>query len=256
MALDVYVGPLIRFYTGSWRSIIGQSIDGFDPACGVLDGEIERNADMQVNTPEGVRTIEVKSNRKYIQPFATAGQKIEKWRQALNQTLAVHPEKPLDWDESDNGVYFTDKPGWDAYGALQLWAAHEEHPEFEAPAMVPEDIDADPAFQVSSDEHVETRYPTLLRSDFWLPAEYSFISKGRAPNENDVTFGFSTALVKELGELNARTWSADEATVSDWFVRATNKEDAFENCAKFGFAVFYALARKAVKHHLPMVLDW
>lgn len=255
MALDVYVGPLTRFYTGSWWSIIVQFTDGLDPACGVLGGEIERNADMQVNTPEGLKTIEVKSNRKYILPLTTAAQEIERWRQALNQTLAVHPEKPLDWPESNDGVYFTDKPGWTAYGALQLWAAHEEHPEFEAPATVPENIAADPAFELSSDEHIATRYPNLLRSDFWLPGEYSFTSRGRAPNGNDVTFGFSTALVKELDELNARTWSADVATVSEWFLQATKKEDAFENCARFGFAVFYALAWMAVEHHLPMVLD-
>jgi hypothetical protein len=213
MALDIYVGPLTRFYTGSWCSIIVQFTEGLDPACGALDGEIERNADVQVDTPEGLKTIEVKSNRKYIQPFATAGEEIERWRQALNQTLPVHPGRPLDWPESNNGVYFTDKPGWTAYAALQLWAAHEEHPEFEAPATGLESIATDPAFELSSDEHAVTRYPNLLRSNFWLPGEYSFTSRGQAPTRNDVTFGFSTALVKELDELNARTWRADEATV-------------------------------------------
>ena len=255
MALDIYVGPLTRLYTGNWSSIIVQFTEGLDPACGFPDGEIERNADMQVNTPEGLKTIEVKSNRKYIQPFNTAGEEIETWRKALNQTLAVHPGRPLDWPESNNGVYFTDKPGWAAYAALQLWAAHEEHPEFEAPVTVLEDIGTDPAFELSSGEHAPTRYPNLLRSDFWLPGEYSFTSNGQAPNGKDVTFGFSAALVKELGELNARTWNADEATVSKWFLQATKKEDAFESCAKFGFAVFHALARKAVEHGLPMALD-
>jgi hypothetical protein len=187
LALDVYVGPLIRFYTGRWKSIVSQYKDGFDPNCLVLDGGLDRFADFQVKAPDGqVRTGEIKSNRKYLSPSA-AGQKIEKWRQSLNETLAARLQKPLDWPEDNDGVYLTDKPGWDAYGALMLWAAHEEHPEFKRPDILPEDWFDDTAYQSSLAEDALTRYPTLLLCDFWLPGEYSFTAKGRVPNEKEST---------------------------------------------------------------------
>ena len=255
MALDIYVGPLTRFYTGRWKSIITQYREGFDPNCLVLDGGLDRLADLQVETPEGhVQIMETKVNRKYLSPLADAGQKIENWRQSLNEALAARLKEPLDWPEDNDGDYFTDKPGWEAYGALMLWAAHEEHPEFETPEILPEDWVADPAHELSLPEDSLTRYPTLLRCDFWLPGEYSFTSQGKAPNETDVTFGFSAALRDELVELNARTWCADE--ISGWLAYGKKREDGLEDCAKFAFAVFYALAGIANKYNQPMVLDW
>ena len=246
MALDVYVGPLTRFYTGRWKSIIAQSTDGFDPSCIALDGGLDRWADFQFNTPEGkLQTVEVKCNRKYLGSSVDADQKIKEWRQSLSQTFASRLREPLDWTEDNDGVYFTDKPGWDAYGALMLWAAYEGHPEFD---RLPEDWDSDPVYTSS------TRYPALLRCDFWLPGEYSFVSKGKAPNENDVTFGFSASLLDELRELNARTWGAER--ISDWFTYGKKREDGLEDCAQFAFAVLYALAATAQEYSQPMVLDW
>jgi hypothetical protein len=255
LALDAYVGPLTRFYTGKWTSITTQFLEGFDPDCLILDGGIERFDDFQIKTPEGqVQRADIKSNRKCLSPSATAGQKVEEWRQSLSQSLATRLHKPLDWPEDSSGVYSTDRPGWDAYGALMLWAAHEEHPELERPDTLPEDWFADPAYESSRAENAMTRYPTLLLCTLWLPGDYSFTFRGKAPSEKDVTIGFSTTLIKELFELNARTWGADD--ISSWFSYAKKREDGLESCAKFAFAVLYALAKVAEEDHQPMVLDW
>ena len=48
------------------------------------------------------------------------------WRAAINNGLGDNIETPIDWDESRDAPYFTDRPGYDAYGALLVWAAHAE----------------------------------------------------------------------------------------------------------------------------------
>ncbi len=255
MALDVYVGSLTRYYTGRWKSIIAQYAEGEDPDCVLLEGGVERMADSGVKTAEGqVQRIEIKTQRKRLHPEAAARQEIENWRRSLNEALGARLQAPLDWPEDEDGTYFTDKPGWDAYRALKIWAAYEEHPEFEAPAMVPEKWTSDPAYELSSAEQAPTRYPTLLRSAFWLPGEHSFTAQGKTPNGVDVTFGFTAALLQELRELNARTWDAED--ISGWFAYGKKREDGFESCAKFGLAVLYALGSVAKEDNLPMILDW
>jgi hypothetical protein len=124
----------------------------------------------------------------------------------------------------------------------------------ELPDRLPDDWASDPAYELSLDEQTPTRYPTLFRSDFWLPGEFSFTANGRAPNGTEVTFGSSTALIDELLELNARTWRTGE--IAEWFAHGKRTEDGLEECAKFAFVVLLAMARFARHDSLPMVLDW
>jgi hypothetical protein len=49
--------------------------------------------------------------------------------QGLRESLT----KPLDWNESQEAPYFTDKPTWDCYADLMLWAAYNEQPQLSRP---------------------------------------------------------------------------------------------------------------------------
>ena len=61
------------------------------------------------------------------------------WRESLNASLANHISGPLEWREGMAPPYFTDKPAWDGYSALLIWAAHEEHPGSPLPDVAPDD---------------------------------------------------------------------------------------------------------------------
>ena len=46
------------------------------------------------------------------------------WRQGLSQALQERLAELLDWNENQQATYFTDKPAWDCYADLMLWAAY------------------------------------------------------------------------------------------------------------------------------------
>lgn len=257
MALDVYVGTLTRFYTGNWRPIVAQLSDGPDHYCGTICRVVERVVDGQTRTSDGkVQNIEVKVNRDQLRPASVAQERIESWRREVNEALEARLTHPIEWIEANDGEYFTDKPGWHPYGALLLWAAHEEHPEFGWPTEVPEDLGADPAFEASSEDSMPSRYQTLLRGDYWLPGAYSFVVKCQSPAGAEITLGFTEALFNDLRRLNSRTWRASEWKLARWCRKAARKGDPLEPSAKFAFSILYFLAKEAVDQGLPMVLDW
>lgn len=47
---------------------------------------------------------------------------VEAWRGAMAQSLNV----PSLGNEDPNAPYFTDKPAWDGFGGLLLWAAYDD----------------------------------------------------------------------------------------------------------------------------------
>jgi hypothetical protein len=117
MGLDIYVGSLTRYFTRDWKTIVQQLAErGEIPQVQVVRANEPKNV---VTDPEQVRS-------------AVVG-----WRQGLSTGLAQHITAPLDWDESGFTPYFTDKPAWDCYGALLLWAAYSEHGDLKRPHRQP-----------------------------------------------------------------------------------------------------------------------
>jgi hypothetical protein len=87
MGLDVYVGPLCRYYTDAWKSIVQQAAE-----------------------QEG---IEFRRIREHEQPAdairdpAAGVSYILSWRAAI-QHSAGDALPPLEWEELPDGEYFTD----------------------------------------------------------------------------------------------------------------------------------------------------
>jgi hypothetical protein len=63
-------------------------------------------------------------------------------------------------------------------------------------------------------------------------------------------------MLRELEELNARTWRADDDAVAQWRSEGADYGAQLETSAQLGFSVFYELARLSVQHKLPMKLDY
>jgi len=113
MGLDVYVGPLSRYYAGDWETIVQQVAKGSGIA-------------VEIVRPKPPRRGWFKKLRDGLHFFRpTAEESVRRWRKRLRRDLGI---SDLDWNEDPETEYMTDKPAWDCYGALVLWAAYDELP--------------------------------------------------------------------------------------------------------------------------------
>ena len=236
MGLDVYVGSLTRYYTHDWETVVQRAgREGRFPV------EVVRQ-----HEPEDVVTDPV-----------IIRDAVVTWRAQLSAALAGSLNEPLDWREDAGAPYFTDKPAWDCYSDLLLWAAHEEHPALKRPQSCVEDWSTDEAYRLSSSAKSDTRYPNLLKgTEWWLPAELPFVFSAADLCGADAVFGSSVRLAAELSELNSRTWKADQDTLVAWRRNGADYGSPLEVGARFAFAVFDGLAREATHHRLVMKLDY
>jgi hypothetical protein len=228
MALDVYVGSLTRYYAGDWKSI----------------------ADRTARRGKGGRSRagKLQQDREPIRKAVLA------WRETL--VRAVGPRLgELGWDEQAE-AWFTDRPGWDGFGSLVLWAAYAEQPALRRPDSLAEEWDDDPALVRSNAEGFRSRYSHLVRNvELWLPSAFDFTFEGEDVDGRRIIVGSSITLAHQLDELNAATWKMD-AGERVALTRRRPPGASLEICARHALAVMSGLAREAIAHRLPMKLDY
>jgi len=174
------------------------------------------------------------------------------WRDELRRGLGDRLEQPLDWDESPAAPSFVERPGWDGYGAMLVLAAHDEHPELEAPATVSADWPDDVAYQTAVAAGAGSRYDQLLLPDLWLPCPFGFTFRTRDAAGQVVDVGSSATLLAQLRTLRARSGLA----VPDGEVeRPPGPKPPLRDAARHGLDILLRLARRSVEHRVPMRLD-
>jgi hypothetical protein len=236
MALDVYVGTLTRYYSGQWETILARTAR-------------EQGRTLQVVRPD--EPSEAVTDPSRIAPA------IADWRATLSDALGDHLGEPLDWPEGMEPPYFTDKPDWDGLGGLLLWAAYAEQAGLQRPVAYPEDWQNDPAYRASTAADFRSKYLPTLTSELWLPGDPAIAFQAEGVAGKVVWISFTTLLLSTLGDLNDRTWRAARADFAAWRDEGPPDEtDSLERRARFGFAIFFALASRAVENRLPMILDY
>lgn len=236
MGLDIFVGSFTRYYAGNWETITQK---------------FGREQGMEVQIVRPNEPSDPITNPSEILPT------ILSWRDQLSQGLGAHIESTLNWNETDTAPYFTDKPTWDCYSSMLLWAAYTEHPKLVCPLDCVKDLTADAAFQLSSDPNFKSAFSQLLRDvEIWLPHNFSFTFRASDPIGQEVCIGSSVALCDQLDELNCRTWKANETTLGEWRFNGADYKAPLEVGARFAFSIMTELARKAVEHQLIMKLDY
>lgn len=240
MGLDVYVGSLVRYYTGDWETIVQQL------------GR-ETGVQVVVQRPPLPKPTLLDRLRAFFSPQGAdaAARDIERWRRRLEHEIRA----PITWNEDPDAVYFTDKPVWDCYGALVLWAAYDEQPQPNRPATA-EGWSEDATYKAVSVD-LKSRYRHLVsNTQLWLPVDFADPIGTYGVTGDAITVGSSVQLMRELEELNRRTWSAGDAQISQWRLDGAEYGAPLEVSAHFAYAIFYELARESVRRRLPMKLDY
>lgn len=255
MGLDVYVGPLSRYFAREWETIVQQA--GREMGIPV---EIRRPAD---EAPPPVEEVH---------------EAVLAWRRALGGSVAVVIADPLDWSEAPQVDYTTDKLDWDGHAAVLLLAAQQEFPEMTLPATAPWDLEPTSLWQLVLDrygnpggrirarvtrllgrtppKHESSPFAHLYFPQLWLPADFEAPFQSIDPAGRPMVFGSVRRLRLQLEQLNARTFRADDATLAEWGRDGLPDDRDFTATARFGLAAWLRLARDADDGHLPMILDW
>lgn len=234
MGLDVYVGSVTRYLCGDWETVVQKAA---------------RESGMRVEIVRPHDPADAIRDPARILPVVLS------WRNGLSAGLQQAGGPALDWDERPDAPYFTDKPAWDAYGDLVLWAAYAEHPGLSRPSRSVEEWHTDPAY--SRANNGQTRYPTLLRGvEVWLPVDFPFAFDAAWVTGDERVFGSSQQLLRELDDLNAGSWRATRDELADWSREGKAREESLEKGARFALSVFRALGERTVENRLIMLLDY
>jgi hypothetical protein len=233
MGIDIYVGPLSRYYAHAWQRAELQPA-GAPASQTVL-------IDIDVGAGDGPDVF----------PDEILG-----WRRELSDKLEPHIGEALDWDERPMAPFYTDRLEWDPHVALAMWAAYEAVPTATLPNFLGEQPFNDPILRRAGRDTANTPYTQITRScQLWLPNAFGFTVRAPLPTGVDVMIGSSVALLEQLNQLNQRTWAASRSTLERWLADGPPPHDGVEPNAKYGFAVMHRLAMRSVRQRLPMKLD-
>jgi hypothetical protein len=245
MALDVYVGPLTRYYARDWQNLVQRAGE----ARGIPVYVIR-------TTPDAPDTI---TDPSVIAPAALA------WQRLIAQGL----ETDVEWEEGPNLPYWTDRPYWDGYGALVLLAAYEVCPDL-APRPkrgflsrrinpeIPRIFRESPAYRAAADTGGGD-YPSLLLGvEWWLP----IVGAPRVFRLEDLggrvrTMSRLDVLHDELRRLNRATMHLDSEQLAAAHGRPPQGPDRpVHELAPFGLSIFMSLVETALANRQPLLLDY
>lgn len=250
MGLDIYAGTLTRYYAHNWKTATQQWAEA-------------NGYGFQRIVPDG--TEQGETNPAAIQSG------VEGWR---DQILAAISQPGAVWPENNGKSYYTDKPDWDAFGAMLLVAACHVYGE-----PVPETVEkgwdylAHPLIQRMREDPAQG-WSLLRGAEWWLPIEDTFLFQAPCPNGARIIMATAGLLRWELEKLNELAWQADEAAILAWSrtegypmdgqidgagrlaMGETHQVYDTQSLAKFAFSIFWQALNFARENRVPILMDY
>ncbi len=131
-------------------------------------------------------------------------------------------------------VVFTDRPGWDGYGGLLLWASYAQRPDVRPPYARPKSWMDDPIYLEVVSQQGPIRYESILRSGLWLPGDFracfGFPNMATKEEEGIASSGW---LLEELRQLREEPPAWGAAPRFERF-RRKNRQQPLQEVAEFG----------------------
>lgn len=260
MGLDIYSGQLTRYYCSDWNNVVQQMSENNGYKCTILD-----------RLGNKIKRIKSKKENARIRMVVTC------WIDHIAASLDLKSPTPL-WDETSDCGYYTDKPDFEAYGALVMLQAclslgrplpeyvDSEENVFENPIVL---------------EAMEKKIANSLLYDvaLWLPIPDDVIFEASCPFGDKGAISTVSLLKKELEEINRKMWNADEATILSWrndkYYEPVKIEDPkllpeslrkidststdlyrTEELAQCAYSIMYQGVSFAEEHKVPILLDY
>ena len=229
MGLDIYAGTLTRYYSHNWKTIVQQWAE-------------ENGYTFNRITPDG----EPADNEEELSP-AEVQETVENWRDQILAAISQPDQPPYTpWPEDNEKPYYTDKPDWDAFGAMLLVAACHTYEEPVPPTVEKDwDFGEHPLIaRLASDE--ERVWSLFSGATWWLPLADSFLFQA----DEDTILGWADTEgypVDGTIDADGRYSKADipEHTPYDT-----------QSLAKFAFSMFWRAMRFAEEQQVPILLDY
>lgn len=261
MGLDIYAGTLTRYYSHNWKNKVQQIAEANGQKCVMTYG-----------FGNEIKPVEDKAELMEIRD--TICQWAENLAAGLEQIGEPMPH-PL-WDEINERDYFTDKPDWEAFGALvMLQACHLQN--CPLPEYVENGWNAFDEPIVKKSMSQKTDISLLSDVAHWIPIEDKAMFTINLPTGVEARVSTLLLLKEELEELNSQTWKADESTILSWrddkyYIPVNRKEskpllgflfrkkqcDKYrtEELAQCAFSILYQAVNFAIEQNVPLLLDY
>lgn len=252
MGLDVYVGPLTRYYSHNWKTVTQQCAE----ANGMGYERFQANESGEDDLPVE-QIIEI----------------VSRWRDSALEAVKSAVGEVAPWPENNEAVYFTDKPDWLGFGALLLYAAGKIYGE-SYPATVGKDWDIwqEPLIQRAQQDE-QLSWSLFKNADWWLPIEVPLLFRGETPAGDMITISTAGALMLELLRINELGWKADEEAVLSWTKTEGYPQDgtvrdgklemgqayteySTVSLARFAYSILWQAVKFSLQHQAPILLDY
>lgn len=261
MGLDIYAGSLTRYYSHNWKNKVQQIAEANGRKCVLAAAGGQE-----------IKPIEDEAEIKEIRDIIC--QWTEGLAEALHQ-LGAPVSNPL-WDETTESDYFTDKPDWDAFGALVMLQAcllqNCQLPEYVESGWI---AFSEPVVKKCMEQR--TGISLLSNVTHWLPIDDDVSFTVNLPTGDEAPVASLQLLKHELEDLNQQIWKADEQTILSWrddkyYIPVKQKEPKplfglllrkkrgvkfrTEDLAQCAFSILYQAVNFAIEHKVPLLLDY
>jgi hypothetical protein len=230
VAFDIYAGTFVRFYTRDWENVVQKQarLDGTEYRMIYAGGDAGPPAAADVSAA------------------------VDAWKEGINAALALHGLGPIDWSESADQPYFTDRPSWGGYAALQLWAAHLEKPELPVPYLLPETPTDDPALAAALASST-LGFRSILQGGVWLPGDFDFLFQFPALTEGEVMIGSTGRLLQEIRKVRSKplAWAK-----KPFFFGKKKDATPFQEIAEWALPVFEGVVEQGHAAGVPFMLSF
>ena len=170
MGLDIYAGTLTRYYAHNWKTVTQQwaEVNGFS---------------FSRITPQGGRAEQ--EEKQDPQEIKKA---MENWQSQI--LAAVSPKEGPSyepWTEDNETAYYTDKPDWDAFGALLLYTAARTYGEpLQETVEKNWDFENHPLIQRMGEDDERGVWSLFIGASWWLPIADGLAFNAPCPTDEEM----------------------------------------------------------------------
>ena len=210
MGLDIYAGTLTRYYSHNWKTVVQQWAE-------------ENGYTFNRITPDG----EPADDGEELSP-AEVQAAVENWRDQILAAIAQPGQEPYaPWPEDNEKPYYTDKPDWDAFGAMLLVAACHTYGE-PVPPTVEKNWDFGEHPLISRLASDEERVWSLFRgATWWLPLSDAFFFQAPLPTDDQAMLDLKQQIladrIAEHPEISVVWFRADKKKDGGQYVTTTGQ---------------------------------